>query len=59
MEQYIVRKITKTIQNKYYHKFYDKRDKEIKDTKYIENKVISNILKYIFISLILFHFPLL
>ena len=31
MEQYIVRKISKTIKDKYYHKYYDKRDKEIKD----------------------------
>ena len=37
MEQYIVRKITKTIKDKYYHKFYDKRDKELKDKKYIDN----------------------
>ena len=37
MEQYIVRKISKTIKDKYYHKYYDKRDKEIKDKKYINN----------------------
>jgi DNA topoisomerase-1 len=37
MEKYIVRKITKTIKDKYYHKFYDKRDKELKDKKYIDN----------------------
>ena len=43
MEQYIVRKISKTIKDKYYHKYYDKRDKEIKDKKgyalYVSNRI--------------------
>ena len=36
MDEYIIRKITKKKDKKYYHKYYDKKNKEIKDKKYIE-----------------------
>ena len=42
MEEYILRKISKRKDKKYYHKYYDKKDKEIKDKKYIE-KLIDGI----------------
>jgi len=42
MEDYIVRKISKQRGKKIYHKFYDKKGKEIKDKKYVQ-KIISDI----------------
>ncbi len=36
MEDYIIRKITKKREKKFYHKYYDKKGKEIKDTKKID-----------------------
>ena len=42
MEDYIIRKISKKRDNKYYHKYYDKKGKEIKDKKYVQ-KIISDI----------------
>ena len=36
MDDYIIRKITKKKDKKYHHKYYDKKNKEIKDKKYIE-----------------------
>ena len=36
MEEYIIRKISRKKDKKYYHKYYDKKGKEIKDKKYIE-----------------------
>ena len=42
MDEYIIRKISKKRGNKYYHKYYDKKEKEIKDKGYIE-KIINGI----------------
>ena len=42
MEDYIIRKISKKRDNKYYHKYYDKKGKEIKDKNYVQ-KIISDI----------------
>ena len=42
MEDYIIRRISKKRGKKYYHKFYDKKEKEIKDKDYI-NKAIDGI----------------
>ena len=42
MDNYVIRKISKKKDNKYYHKYYDKKEKEIKDQKII-HKVISGI----------------
>ena len=36
MEQYIFRKVSKKRGKKYYHKYYDQKEKEIKDEKYIQ-----------------------
>lgn len=36
MEDYIIRKISKKKGKKYYHKYYDKKDKELKDKDYIK-----------------------
>ena len=42
MENYIIRKISKKRGKKFYHKFYDKKGKEIKDEKKI-NKITDGI----------------
>tara|TARA_B100000686_G_scaffold340672_1_gene416712 strand:+ start:1320 stop:2303 length:984 start_codon:yes stop_codon:yes gene_type:complete len=42
MEDYLLRKISKKRGKKFYHKFYDKKGKEIKNKEYIE-KIISDI----------------
>jgi len=42
MEEYVLRKISKQKDKKYYHKYYDVKGKEIKDKKYIE-KIIGDI----------------
>ena len=42
MEEYIIRKISKKKDKKYYHKYYDKKEKEIKNKDFI-NKVIHGI----------------
>ena len=42
MEDYILRKISRKRGKKFYHKFYDKKGKEIKDKKYIK-KIINDI----------------
>jgi len=42
MEDYIIRKISRKNDKKYYHKYYSKKDKEIKDKTYIK-KVIDGI----------------
>ena len=36
MEDYIIRKISKKKGKKYYHKYYDKKGKELKDKDYIK-----------------------
>jgi len=36
MEKYIQRKISKHVDNEYYHKFYDKKGNELLDKKYID-----------------------
>ncbi len=36
MEDYILRKISRKRGKKFYHKFYDKKGKEINDKKYIK-----------------------
>ena len=36
MEKYIQRKISKQVNNEYYHKFYDKKGNELKDKQYID-----------------------
>ena len=42
MEDYIIRKISRKKGKKYYHKYYDKNNKEIKEKTYI-NKVTDGI----------------
>jgi len=42
MEDYIIRKISKKRGDKYYHKYYDKKDKLIKDKAFIQ-KIIDGI----------------
>ena len=42
MDEYIIRKITKKKDKKYYHKYYDKMNKEIIDKNYIK-KLIEGI----------------